>query len=377
MKKWGVILISCAVLLVSCNQKNNKKELVEEHSKEVAQVPYTFQDFDSFTKSKINRFFNIKLDAGVFNGNVLFYKAGKMYKNSYGVSNFIKKTPLNDSCVFQLASGSKPITAIAIMQLVEQGKLSLTDTVSHLLPNFPYTGITVEMLLSHRSGLSNYMYITDSLWLDQDIPMCNDNLLSAIINKKPAPYYSINKRFNYCNTNYFLLASIAEKITGREFGSLVQQNVFNKLKMNHTQIYSDMNMRSVPNLAIGSENRKWHIPDYYLNGITGDKGVYSCTDDLLKLHLALQDGTILDYSTSQNMYEPRSKFNRKNGSYGLGWRIVKERENYPRIIYHLGWWRGCRSYFIRIPEEDIAVILLSNLSRGKFISKEELLDLIR
>jgi CubicO group peptidase (beta-lactamase class C family) len=98
---------------------------------------------------------------------------------------------------------------------------------------------------------------------------------------------------------------------------------------------------------------------------------------MLKLHLALQDGSVLDYETSQNMYQPRSKFNYKNGSYGLGWRIVKERENMPRIIYHLGWWRGYRSYFIRIPEEDIAIVLLSNLSRGKFLNKDVLLDFVR
>jgi CubicO group peptidase (beta-lactamase class C family) len=221
------------------------------------------------------------------------------------------------------------------------------------------------------------MYITDSLWLDQDIPMCNDNLLDSFIVKNPAPYYPVDRKFNYSNTNYFLLAAIAEKVTGMEFGSLVQKQIFDPTGMTHSQIYSDMDMRDIPNLAIGSENRRWHIPDYYLNGITGDKGVYSTTEDMLKLHMALQDGSVVSYASSQNMYAPRSKFNYKNGSYGLGWRIVKKRNDYPRIIYHLGWWRGYRSYFIRIPEEDIAIILLSNLARGKFMGKEELLDLIR
>lgn len=376
MKKWWVILLGLFLFTGSCNLKNEKKQKIDE-APPTKVSNYDFESFDSLTQTKINRFFKIKMEAGVFNGNVLFYKSGKRFKNSYGVSNYVEKTPLNDSSIFQLASGSKPITAIAVMQLIEQGKLSLTDTVAQIIDSFPYPGITIEMLLSHRSGLSNYMYITDSLWLNQEIAMCNDNLLDSFIIKNPAPYYPVNRKFNYSNTNYFLLAAIAEKVTAMEFGSLVQVNIFDKLKMNHSQVYSDMDMREIPNLAIGSENRRWHIPDYYLNGITGDKGVYSCTDDMLKLHLALQDGTILNYATSQDMYEPRSKFNYKNGSYGLGWRIVKKRENYPRIIYHLGWWRGYRSYFIRIPEEDIAIILLSNLARGKFMSKEELINLIR
>tara|TARA_R110002050_G_scaffold102774_1_gene211571 strand:- start:6152 stop:7282 length:1131 start_codon:yes stop_codon:yes gene_type:complete len=373
-----IVAVVCVMFLFffSCEENSGNKPIAEKETPKT-EVPYVFTSFDNATIKRINRFFEIKLSAGVFNGNVLFYKAGKLYQNSFGVSNYIEKTPLNDSCVFQLASGSKPITAITIMQLVEKGELNLTDTITDIIDSFPYPGITIEMLLSHRSGLSNYMYITDSLWLNQDIPMCNTNLLDSFIVKNPAPYYPVNRKFNYSNTNYFLLAAIAEKVTGKEFGQLVQENVFNKVGMTHSLIYSNMDMRSIPNLAIGSENRRWHIPDYYLNGITGDKGVYSTTMDMLKLHLALQDGSVVDYETSQNMYEPRSKFNYKNGSYGLGWRIVKERNNYPRIIYHLGWWRGYRSYFIRIPEEDIAIVLLSNLSRGKFLGKEELLDLIR
>ncbi len=376
MKFWWVLIVIGSIQFSSCvggtEENQGDRSVVKEDT-----LDYQFKEFDAATISKIDRFFKIKRSAGVFNGNVAMYKAGKLYKSSYGYSNYLKKTPLNDSSVFQLASGSKPITAIAVMQLVENGKLSLTDTINHIIPDFPYPGITVEMLLSHRSGLSNYMYITDSLWLDQGIPMCNDNLLDSLIVKNPDPYYSVNQKFNYCNTNYFLLAAIVENVTGREFGSWVQENIFDSIQMIHTQIYSNMRMRDIPNLAIGSENRKWHIPDYYLNGITGDKGVYSTTNDMLNLHMGLQSGTVLDYSTVFNMYEPRSVFNYRNGSYGLGWRIVKKRENYPRIIYHLGWWRGYRSYFIRIPEEDIAVIILSNLARGKFMSKEELINLIR
>jgi CubicO group peptidase (beta-lactamase class C family) len=375
MKIFSSIGLVLFVFIGSCTDEPKEKDVSDFRiTKEI--IEPKFKSFDTIVKKEIDQYFQNKLKTGVFNGNVLFYKSGKVFQSSYGVSNYLEKTALNDTNVFQLASGSKPVTAIAIMQLIEEGHLNLTDTVSHILDNFPYKGITIEMLLSHRSGLSNYMYITDSLWLNQEIPICNDNLLDSFIVKQPASYYPVDKKFNYCNTNYFLLAAIAEKVTGREFGSLLNEKIFDPLNMKHTQVYNDMDMRSIPNLAIGSENRKWHIPDYYLNGITGDKGVYSSTMDLLKLHMSLQSGEVLSYANAQEMYQPRSKFNYKNGSYGLGWRIIKQRENYPRIVYHLGWWRGYRSYFIRVPEQDIAIILLSNLSRGKFLSKDELLDLI-
>ena len=376
MQNWTIFLLVGILFLASCQNKVDSQKDEPIHAAELPVVEQ-YQQFDSSTVKNIDTYFKRHLRAGSFNGNVLLYNNGKLFKGCYGVSDYIKKIPLNDSNVFQLASGSKPITAIVIMQLIESGQLSLTDTITDILDTFPTPGITIEMLLSHRTGLGNYMYITDSMWVNQEIPMCNSNLLDSFIAKNPMPYYPGDYKFNYSNTNYFLLAAIAEKVTGKEFGALVQENIFDKVGMKNTQIYCDMDMRSITNLAIGSENRRWHISDYYLNGITGDKGVYSCTMDMLKLNFALQDGSILSYESVQEMYKPRSKFNYRNNSYGLGWRIIQKRENYPRIIYHLGWWRGYRSYFIRIPEEDIAIVLLSNLARGKFLSKDELIDLIR
>ncbi len=375
MKFWLAFISLYVFFLTSCDDFGHRIRKKQNPVREAYVEPH-FKSFDSLTIERIDTYFLSFKKNAVFNGNVLIYKEGKVFSRSYGYSNYIDKVPLNDSNIFQLASGSKPITAIVILQLIEENKLKLSDTISHILPKFPYTDVTVEMLLSHRSGLSNYMYITDSLWVSQDIPMCNENLLDSFICKKPAVYYPPNRKFNYCNTNYFLLAAVAEKITGREFGSLVDEKVFQPAHMLHSLIYSGMNMKSIENLAWGSENLRWHILDYYLNGITGDKGVYSCTSDILKLHFALQDTTLLSQESINNMYKPRSKFNRKGGSYGLGWRIIEPRENYPRVIYHLGWWRGYRSYFIRVPEQDIAIVLLSNLARGSFLNKDELLDLV-
>jgi CubicO group peptidase (beta-lactamase class C family) len=335
-----------------------------------------FSEFDSSTIHQIDSFFLASYSSGIFNGNVLLYKQGKLFTSSYGVKNYQTKEPLNDSCKFQLASVSKPFTATVIMQLVEKGLVHLSDTVNQILPEFPYPGITVEMLLCHRSGLSNYMYITDSIWMNQEIPMCNENLLDSLIGKNPPAYYPPNYTFNYSNTNYFLLAAIAEKVMGMNFESIIASQLFDPSELRYTFVGSNMNMPKMENIAWGSENGKWHIADYYLNGVTGDKGVFSTTFDLLKFHMALQSGTILNDSLVQEMYVPRSNFNSKGGSYGLGWRLKAAHDHYPRVVYHLGWWRGYRSYFIRVPESDIAIIILSNLVRGPFLSQEELLDLV-
>lgn len=376
MRIWIYFLLIFASTLIGCQGEKVKEEIGNQPIEMIRAEP-KFTAFDSTTILKIDKFFNRQFKNRVFNGSVLFYNDGKLFTNSYGYRNYRSKESLNDSSIFQLASGSKPYTATLILMLAQEGMISLTDSVHQILPEFPYKGITVEMLLSHRSGLSNYMYVTDSIWTNQEIAMCNDDLLASFCKLNPLPYYPVNYKFNYSNTNYFLLASIAERVTGKEFSSLISEKIFEPLEMKSTQVYSDMEFDSIPNIALGSENFRYHIPNYYLNGITGDKGVYSTTSDMLNFHLALQEETLLPDSVVMDMYEPRSKYNRKLGSYGLGWRLVKERKHYPKIIYHLGWWRGYRSYFIRIPEENIAIILLSNLARGSFLNKDELVDLIR
>lgn len=366
---WSTIAISC-----SCQSESR-----ETHKKEILEKPKllpNFIPFDSVHQQKFENFFAEKQRQRRFNGNVAIYHGGQLYTANFGVKNFIEKTPLNDSCRFQLASVSKPITAIVTMKLVEQGKINLHDSIQTYLPNFPYSGITVEMLLSHRSGLGNYMYITDSIWVDQSIAMCNEDIYDSIVSLQPSVYYPPNNRFNYCNTNYFLLAEIAERVTQKPFEVLVEQVVFHPLKMEDSFVLAGMNQRQFKNVALGSENGRWHIPDYYLNGITGDKGVHSTPMDLLRLHFALEKNSILSDSLTQEMYVPRSKFNRKGTSYALGWRIVKETSTSPQVIYHAGWWRGYRSYFIRIPDQDICIIALSNLSHGKFIPRQELIDLV-
>jgi CubicO group peptidase (beta-lactamase class C family) len=188
-------------------------------------------------------------------------------------------------------------------------------------------------------------------------------------------YYPPNLKYNYSNTNYFLLAAIAERVTHQSFEELMQERVFTPADMVQSRVYNGMQMDTLPHIARGSENRRWHIADFYLNGVTGDKGTYSTTGDLLNLHLALQGNALLSDSIQKVMYTAQSEYKR-NKSYALGWRVMQASDTHPEICYHFGWWRGYRSYFIRIPSQNKCLVALCNLSKGEFLPKKDLIDLL-
>lgn len=368
MKTFSVLLFSVFLFLLGCGNQPS-------HSTEDPK-PSTISStsFDSLTIHRIDTFFQHKFKSKRFNGNVLFRKGDKVFKKSYGYANFRKKIALNDSSRFQLASVSKPLTAVATMMLVQEGKINLEDSIQVYFPLLPYKNITVKSLLCHRSGLSNYMYITDDIWEDKSTPICNDQLIDTLVKYCPTPYYKADQRYNYSNTNYYLLARIIEQVTGYEFETWMAKHFFDPLRMSNSLIYSSMDYASIPNVAIGSNAYYKHKPDFYLNGIVGDKGVFSTTEDLMRLDVALNQGGLLSDSIQQLMYTPCSKLDSKGKSYGLGWRI-RPKGDYE-IIFHNGWWRGYRSYYIRIPKKDICIVVLTNTTSGGYLNQQALIDLI-
>src|SRR5690606_27966889 len=103
-----------------------------------------------------------------FNGNVLIAKKGKIiYQNTFGWADYLHKDSLKITSKFELASVSKPLTALGVLKLAEEEKLRLDQTVNDFFPDFPYLGITIKMLLSHRSGLPNYIYFSEEAWKDR------------------------------------------------------------------------------------------------------------------------------------------------------------------------------------------------------------------
>ena len=242
---------------------------------------------------------------------------------------------------------------MAVLRLWEDGKLSLEDTLQKYFPQLPYRGITIRMLLSHRSGLPNYLYFMDSIW-DKQKEMTNEDVLNALIIHHPAIQLPPDKRFQYCNTNFLLLALIIEKITGQPFPEYMKKNLFEPLGMNDTYVFS---IKDTANYNPTWSVTKPFVMDAY-DCTYGDKNVYSTVRDLFAWDKALYQHTYLKKSTLEMAFRPLSNEVHSMHNYGLAWRLfIKGGDT---VIYHNGKWHGTNTSFIRLTQDTATIIVLGN-----------------
>ena len=326
--------------------------------------------------AKVDSFFQNRSKRGLFNGSVLFGSEGKIiYENAFGYANFKKKEKLKISSSFQLASLTKPITSYAILRLIQEGKLALTDTLGRFIKNFPYKGITLHLLLAHRSGLPEYMYFADKYWKNKKIPITNKDVIDLMKKYKPLRYYKPDHRYNYSNTNYVILAYIIEKVTGKTYKDFMKESVFNPLQMTHTFVYQKEKGKRNTAEVIGYIRQRRKADDTYLNGVVGDKGIYSSVEDLFKWSKVIDNGKFVSDSLMKKAFTPQHKDLRIYDNYGYGWRINAS-DSTNKIVYHTGWWKGFRSYFIKELGEKNTIVVLSNISKAGILGSKELISLI-
>lgn len=378
-----LFFITVLFLQTSCKTENIKVSNLEE-SDSIVLADYTAEinaliDSISDDRSvKVDKYFSNKFKRGVFNGNILFAEKGKVIiSKSYGYAHVRNKEKLTSKHTFQLASASKPFTAIATLQLIEKGLLSFDDSVKKFFPEFPYSDIDIHQLLSHRSGMSQYTHFCDrpdSIWPKKDSTITNENVLQIMTDIVPLINYAPNKRYYYCNTNYLILASIIEKVSGTTFEQYLSDNIFIPLGMNSSVVYNRTNRDQLVLPVQGYEGKiPWE--DVYLNGCVGDKGVYSSVDDLLKFDRALNANYLISDSLKTLAYEGKSKTFKRIQNYGYGFRI-KNHPKIGKIVFHTGWWKGFRIYFIKVMKNDRTIIVLNNIKRGRFLNIAELATLL-
>jgi CubicO group peptidase (beta-lactamase class C family) len=384
MKRVVFVMMLLSFMWASCSTESNESSNKEEVT--VEPVPDSTAYFDSVYAQyheSLDTFFLNKHKKTHFYGTVLFAQRGRViFENSYGYANLKTKDTLTTDYTFQLASASKPFTAVAIMQLIEDGKVSLEDEMHQFFPVFPYEGITVKQLLCHRSGMSQYTHFCDapdSIWPDKHKTITNDDVITIMNKIVPMVNYAPDHTHYYCNTNYMLLASIVEKVTGMTFSEYLQANVFEPSGMTHTVVYTRDNDDELVLPAVGYNGAYNPTIDIYLNGVVGDKGVYSNVHDMLKFDQALYSGKLLNDTTVNLMMQDHNEQQNNGQNYGFGFRIYPEEETdgLGRIVFHTGWWKGFRTYFIRVPHQEKTVVVLSHIKRGKFLDIRELVGLLR
>jgi CubicO group peptidase (beta-lactamase class C family) len=310
-------------------------------------------------KLAAQKWFDSTLKINGFNGGIIVAKKGNIIFEAYnGLPNFPGIQPATSNTSMHIASVSKTFTAMAILKLAEQGQLNIDDEVSKYLPNFNYAGVTIRTLLNHRSGLPNYVHFVNKTNWDENKFLTNEAMLQILVSQKNTlvDIAPPNTRFSYCNTNYALLALIIEKISAKKYSQYLEQTFFLPLQLKNTLVADSSN---ITKLLPSFDYKGRQVPLNFLDGVYGDKNIYTTPQDLLIWDRALNSGKLFTEETLKQAYLPYS--NEKPGikNYGLGWRM----NNYPngkKIIFHNGWWHGSNAVFMRLPNEEATIIVIGN-----------------
>ncbi|HLO44971.1 MAG TPA: serine hydrolase domain-containing protein [Leadbetterella sp.] len=314
--------------------------------------------------------------ANGFNGSVLVAQKGVvLFEKSSG---FAKDTiPNTKDSKFQLASLSKTFTAVAIMKMVQDGQLGLDNTVKDYYPKFPYDGVTIRSLLSHRSGLPYYQYEFDVKVRSEKIYPSNQQIMEWFANAVPTPK-ALNLPdhfFSYNNTNFAVLAAIVEKVSGKSFDDYLKEKILLPAGMTNTFTGVSKNPQLNINKTIGYQNGRKLEKDFY-DDIMGDKGIYSTTGDLLKWYNVLKSESILSKENLREMYTPRSFEHPGLRNYGYGFRLWVNELQQTDYIYHTGWWKGYNTIMFFDLREDFVVILLSNKYNRDVYNIKEIVNIL-
>jgi CubicO group peptidase (beta-lactamase class C family) len=369
------------LLLTSCSSKSNGKGGNNENTVAATLPPVDTKALLSYNPKnadmRIDEVMQMLHKTRGFNGNVLVAKHGKIvYEKAIGWADYLHRDSLKIGSQFELASVTKTMTSTAILQLIERGKLKLTDNVKQFFPDFPYDGVTIKLLLTHRSGMMNYVYFTDDIYRKehriQKKGLTNAEEMALIAKYKPNRFNKPDVRFLYNNSNFMVLGSIIEKVTGEPYAQYMKENVFIPAGMAHTAVYSKAAYDKIPVDAVGHDRGQWRysVAQNFLDGPVGDKGIYSTVGDLFLYDRALRAGRLLKQSSMDSAYVPRNPWLHGHFNYGYGWRIFEAKGQ--QVIYHTGWWHGFRHIYLRDMKNDIVIVLLTNLSNGSLLKLDDL-----
>jgi CubicO group peptidase (beta-lactamase class C family) len=324
-------------------------------------------------KDSCEQWYKLNLQNDHFNGSMIVAQHGQIIFERYqGMAHLNGKDSINANTSFHIASTSKTFTAMTVLKLWQEGKFQLDDEFSKYFPSVNYPGVSIRSLLNHRSGLPNYVYFVDELKWNSNKYVSNQDVLDLLIRNKSKLKGTgkANTRFNYCNTNYVLLALLIEKITGTTYPEYLKKEIFDPLHMDHTFVWTDAHMQDM-NPSYDRDGREAAFTN--LDKTYGDKNIYSTPQDLLKWDRLLHTEQFVSKKTMEEAYKPYSKENVGIRNYGLGWRMCNYHDGY-KIVYHNGWWHGSNSAFIRLINEDAVIFVIGNRYCSKIYKSKALIN---
>ncbi|MVM39769.1 serine hydrolase [Spirosoma sp. HMF3257] len=283
------------------------------------------------------------------------------YRGGYGLANVEKKAPITPETNFRMASVSKQFTAMGILLLEKDRKLSLDDPLIRFFPEF--TGqvarkVQVRNLLTHSSGILDY----ESVMSPNQREQVSDADVLSLLKDRDSLYFEPGSQFQYSNSGYCLLALIVERVSGQPFASFIRERIFLPLKMNQSVVYEAG--KPMANRAMGyrQTGNTFVFSDQSVTSATkGDGGVYTSLTDYKKWNDALRMSTLLDLKAA--LARMKQTIRAKPGSYyGAGWFF---RQPTDPVLFHSGSTCGFNNFVVSIPSKKFLMAYFSNKADNK------------
>lgn len=312
--------------------------------------------------AKLDQMFKDAYPADRPGASVLISKGDKIIlKNGYGLADVEHGLAIEPHMTFRLGSLTKQFTAVAILMLEQEGLLKVTDNINVHLPDYPTYGevITIEQLLSHRSGIFNYTNIPGFIETGSQHDMSTDELI-AVFKDYPLDFKPGSK-WNYSNSGFVLLGAIIEKLSDQTYAEFVRERIFTPLEMSNSHYGSHINI--IPHRARGyslTEGDGFTNAFFLAMSTPHAAGsLLSSTEDMLKWHKGLLAGKVLPRDVLEKAWTTTTLTDGEETGYGYGWGV--DPDFAVKVIRHGGGIPGFNTHGISVIDEDIYVIVLSNL----------------
>ena len=307
--------------------------------------------------------------------SVLVYKNDKiLFQKGYGVKSIEGSEKISPTTNFRLASLTKQFTAMSVLLLVKNKKITLEDPLSKYFSSFPAYGkkIKIKHLLTHTSGLLDY----EDLLPKNQVEQLHDTNCLQLMYLADSLYFPAGTKYKYSNTGYAILSLIVERVSGQSFANFLNDNIFKPLEMKNTLAFEE-GKSIVTNRAYGNSfvNEAWKETDQSLtSAVLGDGGIYTNTLDMTKWVKALWDYKLLPPAMQKEAWSRKKVENGTLINYGYGWEV--EDYNNKTHPHHNGSSIGFRNHILLFPEEKLMVILLTNRNEGTpIIEAKQIADL--
>jgi CubicO group peptidase (beta-lactamase class C family) len=291
-----------------------------------------------------------------FTGTVLVTKNGTvLLDKGYGARNAGNRVLHDKNSVFQIGSVTKQFTTAIILQLQQEGKLSVQDAISKYFPGYPKgDSITIEHLMLHTSGI--YNYTNDRAFMTTEVSKpANRDKIMALFRDKPLDFVP-GARFQYSNSGYSLLGYIIEAVTKKPYEQVVRERIFTPLQMTHSGFdFTHLQNKEKSTGYFALNDKDTTLSPIVDSTVAFSAGaIYSTTGDLYRWHQGLQNNKVLTKEQQERAYTP------VKNKYGYGWNI--DSVYGQRVLSHGGGIHGFTSHLSRIPADDVCIVLLCNTS---------------